>query len=89
MLSSEQVKDDVIAFRKDEGLALQGVASSNIRRQLRRLREAMIAQKVKNSYRINEDAKLMELFEEKIEKYLLPSITSRIKEYLIQVDKEF
>jgi len=48
-----------------------------------------IAEKVANNYRINENAKLEEIFEEKIEKFLLPSITSRIKEYAKKIDEGF
>src|SRR3989338_8274600 len=80
-LSCEEIKEIVITERKEHKLKLLGIAPSNIRRQLKRLRELSIAEKAANSYRINENAKLSELLEEKIERFLLPSITSRIKEY--------
>ena len=88
-LSSEEIEKLVIAERKKNKLALLGVAGSNIRRQLKRLRDIFILEKVANNYRINEKAKLSELFEEKIEKFLLPSIVSRIKEYVKKIDEEF
>jgi len=88
-LSSEEVEERVIAERKKNKLVLLGVAGSNIRRQLKRLRDIFIVEKVANNYRINENAKLSELFEEKIEKFLLPSVISRIKEYVKKIDEEF
>jgi len=88
-LSSEEIEELVIAERKKNKLPLLGVASSNIRRQLKRLRDIFILEKVANNYRINENAKLSELFEEKIEKFLLPSIVSRIKEYVKKIDEEY
>ena len=88
-LSSEEIEKKVIEERKKHKLPLLGIAPSNIRRQLKRLRDIFIAEKTANNYRINEKAKLEELFEEKIEKFLLPSITSRIKEYVKKIDEEF
>ena len=88
-LSSEEIEKLVIAERKKNKLPLLGIASSNIRRQLKRLRDIFILEKVANNYRMNEKAKLEEIFEEKIEKFLLPSITSRVKEYVKKIDEEF
>jgi len=86
--SSEDILKLVVAERKKNKLALLGIAPSNIRRQLKRLRDLFILEKVANDYRINENAKLSELFTEKIEKFLLPSIVSRIKEYVKKIDEE-
>jgi len=88
-LSSVEVEQEVIEFRKNNRLALQGIASSNIRRQLLRLRDIFIVEKLKNSYRINENSRLIEIFGEKIEKYYLSSIVDRVKEYVQEVDKRF
>ena len=88
-LSSLDIEQEVIAFRNNNKLALQGIASSNIRRQLLRLRDIFIVEKVKNSYRINENSKLIEIFNEKIEKYYLNSIVDRVKEYVSEIDKRF
>ncbi len=88
-LSSEEIEKLVIAERKNNKLPMLGIASSNIRRQLKRLRDIFILEKVANNYRMNEKAKLEEIFEEKIEKFLLTSITSRVKEYIKKVDEEF
>ena len=88
-LSSEDVQKKVIDLRKTQNLELKGVAPSNIRRQLKRLREMYIIEKVSNNYRITEKTKLTETFNEKIEKFILPSIITRVKEYLTKVDEEF
>ena len=88
-LTSLEVEENVIAYRKEHNLQLLGVASSNIRRQLLRLRELFIVEKVKNSYIINENTKLSEIFSEKIEKYYLNSIVERVKEYVSEIDKRY
>ncbi len=88
-INSEEVRDKVIQLRKEKNLQLLGIASSNIRRQLKRLRDIYLIEKINNNYRITENENLSIIFEEKIEKFLLPAITSRIKEYLEAVHKEF
>jgi len=88
-LSSEEAVKSVVELRKNEKLPLSGIAPSNIRRQLRRLREVFIAEKVKNNYRITENMLLSEIFVEKIEGVLLKTISSRVKEYLDRIDEGF
>ena len=80
-ISSEEVQERVVALRKSQKIPLLGIAPSNIRRQLKRLRDLFMVEKIKNDYRITENEKLHVIFEEKIEKYYLPSITQRVKEY--------
>ena len=81
-LTCEEVREAVIGLRKEAKLPLNGVAASNVRRQLRRLREMHFVEKVKNSYRINENEKVSTIFEERIEKFILPAIVARVKDYL-------
>ena len=81
-LDSEDVRDRVIALRKQNKLPLVGIASSNIRRQLKRLRDLYFIEKVKNRYRMNEKDKLINIFEEKIEAFYLATILARVKEYI-------
>ncbi|HIH31995.1 TPA: hypothetical protein HA235_04780 [Candidatus Woesearchaeota archaeon] len=88
-LTSMDIENNVIEFRKHNNLPLQGIASSNIRRQLLRLRDIFLVEKLKNSYRINENSKLFELFVEKIEKYYLNSIVERVKDYINEADVRF
>ena len=80
-LDSEEVKDIVVNFRKKNGLALKGIASSNIRRQLKRLRDLFLVEKIKNSYSIAEFDELNSIFEKKIEEFYLKSILERVREY--------
>lgn len=87
-LDSEEIKNRVIESRQKNKLELKGIADSNIRRQLKRLRDAMIIEKIGNDYRLNEFSKLSEIFENKIEKFLLPQILERIKEYLQELEKK-
>jgi hypothetical protein len=88
-LTSTEVEHRVIERRKSAGLELLGIAPSNIRRQLLRLRDLFIVEKVKNNYRIRERTTLKSIFEENIEKYYLASIISRVKEYVDEIDKTF
>ena len=80
-LSSEEIEKEVIEARKKQKLALHGIASSNIRRQLKRLRDLFIVEKVKNSYRINEFDELGNIFNEKINKFYISSIVDRVRDY--------
>ena len=86
-LTSGEICHLVIEERKNLKLPMLGIASSNIRRQLKRLKDLLIVEKRLNAYRITEHSHLVEIFEEKIEKFLLPSINSRIKEYLKKIEE--
>lgn len=88
-LTSTEVEKSVIDIRKKAKLQLLGVAPSNIRRQLLRLRDLFLVEKVKNNYRIRENSLLKTIFEENIEQYYLDSIVKRVKEYVAAVDSEF
>lgn len=81
-LSSFEIRDLIEDIRKKNSLESKGLAESNIRRQLKRLRDSMFVDKQENKYRISEFASLSELFEAKIEKFLIPQTVERIKEYL-------
>lgn len=89
LLTSIEVRMRVVALRKEMGLKLAGIADSNIRRQLLRLRDMLLVEKVKNTYRVIEWERLSVLFEEKIEAFLLPSILTRVKEYISLADERF
>ena len=87
-LPSEEIEKLVIEERKKYKLPLLGIASSNIRRQLKRLKDLFLIESIANNYRITEKARLEEIFDEKIEKFLLSSITSRVREYMKKIDQE-
>ena len=86
-LTSDEICALVIEERKKLRLAMLGIASSNIRRQLKRLKDLLLIEKRLNAYRITEHTSLNEIFEEKIEKFLLPNINARIKEYMKRIDE--
>jgi len=86
-LSSFEIRDKVEELRKSSSLELKGLAESNIRRQLLRLRNVMLVDKKENRYRISEFAPLSEIFESKIENFLIPQTIERIKEYLSKLEE--
>ena len=86
MLSSFDIRDKVEAQRKENSLEIRGLAESNIRRQLKRLRDALLVDKLENSYRLSEFSPISEIFSSKMEKFLIPQTIERIKEYLGKLD---
>jgi len=86
-LTSDKIKEKVEETRKSNSLEAKGIAESNIRRQLKRLRDLMIVDKKENLYNISEFSSLSEIFSVKIEKFLLPQILERVNEYLRELDK--
>jgi DNA-binding transcriptional ArsR family regulator len=87
-LSSFEIRDKVEVIRKQNSLEIKGLAESNIRRQLKRLRDILLVDKQENKYRISEFAPLSESFENKIEKFLIPQTIERVKEYLNKLDNQ-
>ncbi len=81
VISSEEVRDRVIKLRKSSKLPLRGIASSNVRRQLKRLRDLFLVEKVQNDYRITEFEDLSVIFEKKIKDFYLKSILERVTDY--------
>ena len=75
--------------RKQKQLPMLGVASSNIRRQLKRLKDLHLIETNANLYRISEWNNMTEIFEEKIHNFLLQSVISRVKDYVEKIDQEF
>jgi hypothetical protein len=88
-LTCAEIERKVLQNRKLHKLPLLGVAPSNIRRQIKRLRQLFLIEKVKTTYRITEFAPFTETFEEKVERFLLQNTLQRIKEYLAAIDEQF
>lgn len=88
-LHSEEIKNHVMSLRKTAGLPMLGIASSNVRRQLKRLKDLHFIETNANLYRITEFNHLSEIFEEKVENFILASVVSRVKDYLQKIDEEF
>ncbi len=80
-LSSEEIQGMVIDLRKKDNLQLKGIAGSNIRRQLKRLKDLFLVENIKNNYRITEFDDLDVIFEKRIEKFYINSILERVREY--------
>ena len=89
LMSCPEIEKRVIQSRKMHKLPMLGIASSNIRRQLKRLKDLFVIEKVKNGYRLSEFAPLRETYEQKIEKFLISSILSRAKDYIDKIDEVF
>lgn len=89
LLSSEDITEKVIGLRKQYNQQLLGIAPSNVRRQIKRLREVLLVEKIKSNYRIIEFGTLNSHYDEKFSQFLLPTIVTRIKEYFSEMDKVF
>ncbi|MBI2448830.1 hypothetical protein HYV49_00880 [Candidatus Pacearchaeota archaeon] len=87
-LSSDQIKLMAEEIRKKHSLEIKGLTESNVRRQLKRLRDLMIVEKSNNLYNLAEFEALDIIFKNKIENFLIPDIVARIKEYLSVVFDE-
>ena len=89
-LTIKEIKNKVVETRKKHRLSSVGISSSNIRRQIYRLRDLLIIERgVKNAYRITEFLSLSEIFEEKINGFLIPYLVKGIKKHFKEVDKKF
>ncbi len=88
-LKSEEIRSLVIEERKNNNLPQNGIAASNIRRQLKRLRNIFLIEKTKNYYRITENESLNVIFKEKISKFILDEILVRIEEYFKKIEEKF
>lgn len=85
-LTSKEIEERVIKQRKARNLSLQGIASSNIRRQIKRLKDIYLVESVLNTYRITENERLRDIFDEKICKFFLESIVWRVREHFVALD---
>ena len=86
LMSSTDIREEVVQLRKKYNLPLKGVADSNIRRQLKRLRGLFLVEKISNDYRISEWEHPSVIFQEKIEKFYLDNIKQRVKDYFDAID---
>ncbi|MEN9626014.1 MAG: hypothetical protein RL557_342 [archaeon] len=86
-LTSEVVGERVEHLRKQYSLDTKGLAESNIRRQLKRLNDYLLIDKKNNEYFLIEQLSLQEIFENNIERFVIPQIIERVKEYLQALEK--
>ena len=87
-LTSNEIGKRVEIIRKKYSLETKGLAESNIRRQLKRLRDGMLVDKQGNDYYLHENESLINIFENNIEKFIVPQIMERVKEYLEELDND-
>ncbi len=86
-MTLDEIKPKVIESRKKANCDEKGIADSNLRRQLKRMRDIMIVEKEENKYRISEFENLNRIFDEKIANFYVPSIIARIREYISALEK--
>ena len=85
-IAAEEIKAKVVEYLKKSNLTMNVIAESNIRRQLKRLKDLFLVEKKGNSYQITENERLLHLFEQKIENFYLKGILDRVKEYFLHLD---
>ncbi len=86
-LTSDEIRSEVEKIRKKYSLETRGLAESNVRRQLKRLRDAMLIEKSENKYYLSEHESLKNIFQNSIVKFIIPQTIERINEYLNELDE--
>jgi hypothetical protein len=87
-LDSIEIGNRVGKIRKENNLELKGLAESNIRRQLKRLRDLMIIEKNSNLYYLSEFESMERIFEDKIKRFIINPSIERIQDYLKELEKD-
>ena len=86
-INVDELKQSITELRKTYSLPLSGLADSNLRRQLKRLRDMMIIEKTTNGYRLRENNTLKEIFNDTIKPFYIDQIIARINDYLDELEK--
>ncbi len=86
LLTSEEIKEKVVIQRKKQKLPLNGIASSNIRRQLKRLKDLHLIENIKNQYRITEFENMAVIFDKQIREFYLKNILERVNDYFKEIN---
>ena len=86
-MTSFEIIDKIKILRKEHSLDEKGLAESNIRRQLKRLRDLMLVDKKNNLYRLSEFESISTLFKKNVEGFLIPQTIERVHEYLNHLEK--
>ena len=85
-INTSDLTKKVIIYREENKLDNSGTAESNIARQIRRLKELLIVEKINGGYRLVEGYSLFEIFSEKISRLIINNISERISEYCQTID---
>ena len=67
----------------------QGASAPNVRRQLRRLRELKIVEKLPEGYRVTEFGAIKPIIDSYIHEFLVKPSVERVKEYAGKLDSEY
>jgi hypothetical protein len=86
-LNAKEIEERTKFLRKEYDNEKKGITPANIRRQLKKLKDLMIIENKEKNYYFNEKESLKTIFEEKIKKYYLETITERVSEYCEYADK--
>ena len=84
-MNSEEIREKVIASRKKQNLPVKGVASSNVRRQLKRLRDIYLIENIRNQYRVAEFEEHHVIFKKQIKDFYLKNILERVEDYFKEI----
>jgi len=88
-LSIKEVEDYVYQKREKAGLEINGITPSNILRQIRRIKNLGLIEKIPEGYRIKEFMPLKQLFYEHFMPYIVQPIIERIGEFSGKADLIF
>ncbi len=77
--SPEKIIESTIKARENAKVPIIGITPSNVRRQLKRLKDMFLIEKVTDGYRITEQENIKKIFEERIENFYLKSILEGLK----------
>lgn len=80
-LTSDEVKERVMKARRQQKLPIKGIADSNIRRQLKRLKDLYLVENIKTDYRITDFEDLHVIFDKRIKEFYLKNILERVEEH--------
>src|SRR3989338_1682806 len=80
-LGAEKIVEATVKARQEAKAPAIGVTPSNVRRQLKRLKDLFLIEKTAGGYRITEQEELKKIFQDRIENFYLKSIVERVREY--------
>lgn len=86
LMNSEEIRNSVIKSRKKSKLSINGAAASNIRRQLKRLKDLYLIENIKNQYRITEFEDPITIFNKHIKDFYLKNILERVEDHFRAVN---
>ncbi len=82
-----EIERRVYRIRKMNKQPLIGISTSNILRQLRKLKNLYIIEKFNNKYRLCENLSLTEIIDKKVIPLLITPSLERLKEYCKEIEK--